>query len=230
MPRFLLALTVTLTALTFALSLTARAWGETQPPHPALRGFVEGCEGVPQPCWFGIVPGKTSIGEAVVLLGEKPFIHTSLTPIRLLPIRLTPAEQDTGCILTLSVRYPDEDVPTDDRTVAGIAFEDCVGISFGGIGALRGVPNNLVEDCWNMGQTVIYRDGIDVYLYPPTHGIAPMFFQAVKAFTVTELSYTIWSNAGDQIDELTFGWHGLAKSFRYEQLQPEIPECNYFEG
>jgi hypothetical protein len=27
MPRFLLALTVTLTALTFALALTVRAWG-----------------------------------------------------------------------------------------------------------------------------------------------------------------------------------------------------------
>lgn len=55
MPRFLLALTVTLTALTFTLALTARAWGETQPPHPALRGFVEGCEGKGHPCLFGIV-------------------------------------------------------------------------------------------------------------------------------------------------------------------------------
>lgn len=54
MPRFLLALTVTLTTLTFTLALTARTWGETQPAHPALRGFVEGCEGIPQPCWYGI--------------------------------------------------------------------------------------------------------------------------------------------------------------------------------
>ncbi len=54
MSRFLLALIATLTALTFTLALSARAWGEAQPPHPALRGFVEGCEAVPQPCWFGI--------------------------------------------------------------------------------------------------------------------------------------------------------------------------------
>lgn len=61
MPRFLLALTVTLTALTFALALTARAWGETQPPHPALRGFVDGCEGKPQPCWYGITTRPSNL-------------------------------------------------------------------------------------------------------------------------------------------------------------------------
>ncbi len=68
MPRFLLALTVTLTALSFALALTARAWGETQPPHPALRGFVEGCEGKPQPCWYGIVPRVMTVDEAKAIL------------------------------------------------------------------------------------------------------------------------------------------------------------------
>jgi hypothetical protein len=46
----------------FALSLTARAFATTQPPNPnpALRGFTEGCEGKIQPCWYGIVPGKTT--------------------------------------------------------------------------------------------------------------------------------------------------------------------------
>ncbi len=39
------------------LSLAARALGATQPPNPALRGFTEGCEDKPQPCWYGIVPG-----------------------------------------------------------------------------------------------------------------------------------------------------------------------------
>jgi hypothetical protein len=38
--------------------------GGTQPPNPALRGFVEGCEGKPQPCWYGIMPGVTTAEEA----------------------------------------------------------------------------------------------------------------------------------------------------------------------
>jgi hypothetical protein len=72
MPRFLLALIATLTALTFTLALSARAWGEAQPPHPALRGFVEGCEGMPQPCWYGIVPGGTpfhTVADTLTRLG-----------------------------------------------------------------------------------------------------------------------------------------------------------------
>ncbi|MEO8608337.1 MAG: hypothetical protein ABI690_10665 [Chloroflexota bacterium] len=42
-----------------ALAIFARLLGTAQPPNPALRGFVEGCEGQPQPCWYGIVPGVT---------------------------------------------------------------------------------------------------------------------------------------------------------------------------
>jgi len=71
MPRLLLALIATLTALTFTLALTARAWSETQLPHPALRGFVEGCDGKPQPCWFGIVPGRVGL---VLCRGRPRFV------------------------------------------------------------------------------------------------------------------------------------------------------------
>jgi hypothetical protein len=97
MPRFVLALTLTLTAFTFVLALTSSAWGGTQPPHPALRGFVEGCEGVPQPCWYGIVPGETSLRDTINILtglGHTPseevrqfytyiFFTPTQTPIRL---------------------------------------------------------------------------------------------------------------------------------------------------
>jgi hypothetical protein len=40
--------------------MAARALGGTQPTHPALRGFTEGCEGKPQPCWYGIVPDQNT--------------------------------------------------------------------------------------------------------------------------------------------------------------------------
>src|SRR5262249_45342172 len=44
---------------------TMSALGNTQPIHPALRGFVEGCEGILQPCWYGIIPGVTTFETAV---------------------------------------------------------------------------------------------------------------------------------------------------------------------
>jgi hypothetical protein len=51
-----------------ALILLMSMFGSTQPIHPALGGFVEGCEGVPQPCWNGIVPGITSVKEIKIIL------------------------------------------------------------------------------------------------------------------------------------------------------------------
>ncbi len=50
---------VAITSLLVVLLLISRALGTTQPPNPALRGFIEGCEDQPQPCWYGIVPGVT---------------------------------------------------------------------------------------------------------------------------------------------------------------------------
>jgi hypothetical protein len=56
-----------------ALSLTAGALGSTQPPNPALQGFVEGCEDKPQPCWYGIVPGITTAEETMHVLEEQGY-------------------------------------------------------------------------------------------------------------------------------------------------------------
>lgn len=62
-------LIIGLTGFFLLLSLTARALGSTQPPNPALRGFSEGCEDKPQPCWYGIVLDVTDGETAYGLLG-----------------------------------------------------------------------------------------------------------------------------------------------------------------
>jgi hypothetical protein len=66
---FKLILPVALIFLT--VSLIARALGTTQPPNPALHGFTEGCEDKPQPCWYGIVPEKTTMEEAITMLNQR---------------------------------------------------------------------------------------------------------------------------------------------------------------
>jgi len=70
MTRPYLTLIPILALLCLALSLAARALGSTHPPNPALRGFVEGCEDKPQPCWYGIVPGVTAIEDAPSILAQ----------------------------------------------------------------------------------------------------------------------------------------------------------------
>ncbi len=61
---------VILLLLFVLLAVTMSVLGSTQPIHPALRGFVEGCEGIPQPCWYGIVPGVTSRTSALETLRQ----------------------------------------------------------------------------------------------------------------------------------------------------------------
>jgi hypothetical protein len=56
------------------------AVGTTQPLHPAMQGFVQGCENIPQPCWYGIVPGETSVAamtQTLRELGYQPILTSS---------------------------------------------------------------------------------------------------------------------------------------------------------
>jgi hypothetical protein len=62
-----------LTLFFLVFSLAARAVGTTQPVNPALRGFVEGCEDKSQPCWFGIVPGRTTAEQAYRILSHMGY-------------------------------------------------------------------------------------------------------------------------------------------------------------
>jgi hypothetical protein len=67
--RFYLHLTIILFPLFVLLAITMSVIGSTQPIHPALRGFVEGCENIPQPCWYGIALGRMTVQEA------EPFLE-----------------------------------------------------------------------------------------------------------------------------------------------------------
>jgi hypothetical protein len=78
MLRFYIRLAaIVLIPLFVLLAITMSALGSTQPMHPALRGFVEGCEGAPQPCWYGIVPGRTSRSEVSGLILNADYAATN---------------------------------------------------------------------------------------------------------------------------------------------------------
>jgi hypothetical protein len=76
MTHFLLKLII-FPLLVFTLSnIAARALGTTQPTNPALAGFTEGCQGKPQPCWYGIVPGVTTTEETQEILSQLGYKET----------------------------------------------------------------------------------------------------------------------------------------------------------
>lgn len=59
MLKFALSITLGLTLI----SLIAGTWGGIQPPNPILRALTQNCDGQPQPCWYGIIPGMTTTSE-----------------------------------------------------------------------------------------------------------------------------------------------------------------------
>jgi hypothetical protein len=65
-PQLKVSLTLVVILLTF--NIAAMVIGSLQPPNPALRGFIEGCEDKPQPCWYGVVPGVTTAKNATEIL------------------------------------------------------------------------------------------------------------------------------------------------------------------
>ncbi len=76
--RWLFRLIPAFVAVFGVLTLTARAVGALQPPHPALAGFTEGC--LNQPCWYGIVPGTTTAAEAIdrMAFAGEPDVNRSI--------------------------------------------------------------------------------------------------------------------------------------------------------
>lgn len=63
MLRLQLKLVLWISVLLTCTSFAVRAFGSTQPPNPALRGFTEGCDEQPQPCWYGVIPGVSKFTE-----------------------------------------------------------------------------------------------------------------------------------------------------------------------
>lgn len=53
--------------------LGARRLGALQAFHPALRGLDEGCQSVPQPCWYGIRPTVTAASQASALVRQARY-------------------------------------------------------------------------------------------------------------------------------------------------------------
>ncbi|MBN8590177.1 MAG: hypothetical protein J0M33_00375 [Anaerolineae bacterium] len=198
--RFLLALTVTLTALTFTLALTARAWGETQPPHPALRGFVEGCEGKPQPCWYGIA----GIGYELVPLDTA---HDYLTRYGYTITQDTQQYGGSDVLRTYSLQLSTMTCETSiiyqdyaPNFVVGIS-PYCEGLRIGDMFEFMGPPNTVYIG--NNYAALMYDAGVSFDTTKHIDLLAP----------VSGLFVSINSAAPDAYD-----WRGLIPQWKYCQL------------
>ncbi|MBI1281162.1 MAG: hypothetical protein GC179_23755 [Anaerolineaceae bacterium] len=104
MPRLLFKLMPLVISLLMILILVAHIFGSTQQTSLALRGFVEGCQVLPQPCWYGIVPGITTLEESKAQLLSHGYVLASNSTVQLSATKITDDCQKAVIVLDSHVK------------------------------------------------------------------------------------------------------------------------------
>ncbi len=194
-----------------ALTIAARTVGTAQPSNPALAGFTEGCENKPQPCWYGIVPGLTTVDEASVILASigylrGPFFffspHLNLVgPVEQMPqgIYLRYSVTDTNAVI-YSISLSDWDVTLGDlMSVLGPSS---------GLGGGYTISNPFLAYVNSYGVLLV-----EFYSMPTE-------FSPTKV-KVNYVLLTQFQRLADNLVE----WHGFVPKWRYCMLEPEFLFC-----
>lgn len=206
MTRFYLKLIVPIALVCLIFTLTARTVGTTQPPNPALRGFVEGCEDKPQPCWYGIVPGMTTIEEAKMTLATNDYWERPKELVYYGGSQYVNISEAPSCI-TLGIYEGDE-------VVRGITLS-CLGIRLGDVISHWGTPKSFgygelrtIDGLGYPGYGIrLHRTNYqphlwmhEIYLFKPPENINEQPLNGYK-------------------------WHGFAPIWRYCQLENILWLC-----
>jgi hypothetical protein len=198
MTRLYLRLIIPFAIVCLIFTLTARAIGTTQPPNPALRGFVEGCENKPQPCWFGIMPGVTTVEKAqyrLLMLGY----HYAIDNWYAAP------EGSNMCNVHLTF---DKDIPAKPY-IYSLEMNECVTMVLGdlmlGLGGVKGVLIGA-----GGGLFLKMRDTILIQTNAFDPGWKSPF---IKFGSINIL------NEDPNSPEVYFKWHGFIPKWRYCQIE-----------
>jgi hypothetical protein len=180
-----------------ALILLMSAIGSTQPIHPALRGFIEGCEGIPQPCWYGIVPGVTQLGEANTILHRLGF-ERRVTVNEYSPIPYI--QESDGCSIGISAI--NHELGT---RIQGIFVDLCADTSVGEVLTLLSDPIMIRNNC----------EGSPLVLSTLTHVWYESLDLNGRAFRI---GLWIPEEVAPTLREDSIYWYGFKPYWWYEQL------------
>jgi hypothetical protein len=204
--RFYIKLILPIAFACLIFTLIARAIGTTQPPNPALRGFVEGCEDKPQPCWYGIVPGITTIGEAKIILTTNDYWERPKELVYYGGSQYVNISEAPSCVNL--VRYEGEEV------LSGITLR-CLGIRLGDVISYWGIPRDF-----GYGEVRT----IDGFGYP---GYAARLHRSdyQPHLWMYEIYLYIPSENLNEQPFIGDKWHGFAPIWRYCQLEDILWLC-----
>jgi hypothetical protein len=221
LPRFYLKAIVAVTLVLGSLSIAARALGTTQPPNPALAGFTEGCEGKPQPCWYGIVPGVTTVETAKRMLQGGKFLQSATG---ILPFGgggyFFDYQYDTELDCTASLRHyygskANRILETD--TVDEIMMYKCPNLILGSLIDLTGQPEGIQMGSTRMGnQPMLAMNQFSTLVGVSDFSSPSVLINTVYIFSSGSLAYT----------QTSANWHGFHTNTEYCQMTDvPFPPC-----
>jgi hypothetical protein len=190
--------------------LVVRPLGSIQPIHPTLRGFVEGCEGIPQPCWYGIAPGVTELNDAVLILQARDFQPYGTLPNNYDYIQ---ASEESTCIARIGFIQREQ-----SHLVTVIRLLQCPEITFGDVtaifGNVKGVTLGSARILFvlEVNNTLVELDGDSFYPRNPEPYVGVN-------------GVTIWETPVSLADP-RYAWHGFVSLWRYCQLEPQVEICS----
>lgn len=206
MTRFYLKLLAPLLIVLLMLAVIARMRGTAQPPNPALRGFVEGCVGKPQPCWYGIVPGVTTMKEAGKQLIDRAFQRTS-------SYTYEPPNNKEQC--EASLWSPSG---WDDEIVQQLTL-NCIETSLEEIIRSLGEPEGIIIEGFPVQKGYM---SLAVFKNPDiqaeySSSLLDKKSRFIFLFAPENTSLQHALNIGR--------WRGFLATWRYCQLEPDYPDC-----
>jgi hypothetical protein len=189
LPRLYLKLILSIVLIFLSLSLIARAIGMTQPPNPALRGFMEGCEGKSQPCWYGIVLGVTTWEEGGILLEKYNYARRDYP-------------QDSWSFYLVdnprcTVHFMSEISQAPIITLLELTF--CGNTSLGDIAYYASLPREIRFHDYDFTILGVSNWGLETEKFG--------LFDPISSLSLNVKSYNLW---GDN-------WQGFAFSWVYER-------------
>lgn len=183
--------------LPFVVFIVLAGWlGTLRPPHPALMGFIEGCEGKPQPCWYGIVPGQISIDDANRLIENLPHKTKTVTGIWAI-------YQLDDC----KVRLP----AVGKGALDHFSLDSCREIQAGDLVSVLGSPKGVAPVC---GGIAYFRwDRLQAWGGRESpRRLSPRYKITIIAVSQDDTDFA----------PVMYKWHGFTAYSLYKQLQPDI--------
>ena len=192
-------------ALFLAGSVAVKALGSLQPSNPTVRGFTEGCDDKPQPCWFGIVPGIADLS-----FSEHTIIQQGYHRIE------GNSDYSVGFTGDQNNDFDKVILWHSSGVVDAVSLLSPTNMKLGDAIALLGKPSGVISflDAKNfVGLT--YPD--QNFSMAIVRSNASLFEKAITGFFLATPAFNSPS--------LLTSWHGFVPKWRYCQLEPGFRYC-----